>query len=156
MQDEFKRALATSFRILSKKSYSRHEIEKKLINFEYNEDVVLQVLIKLEELNLICDEDYADLIIDGYSQKGCGRLKIREELYKRGISSDISKEKLSEFEVDYDIIIKHYENKLHGDISEYKNVEKTKSFLYRKGFSFDEINCGFAIYKEKLEDDECL
>ncbi|MFI3226858.1 MAG: regulatory protein RecX [Clostridia bacterium] len=154
--EQFKRALATSFRILSKKAYSRHEIEQKLIKFEYDEEIVEQVLAKLEEMKLVDDEEYADIIIEGYTQKGWGKQKIREELYKRGVPSDISKEKLTDYDADYDVILKHYENKLRGDISEYKNVEKAKAFLYRKGFSFDEISTGYLLYKEKLEDSECL
>ncbi|MFI3116057.1 MAG: regulatory protein RecX [Clostridia bacterium] len=150
--EQFNRALATSFRILSKKAYSRHEIEQKLIKFEYDEDVVQNVLIKLDEMKLIDDEDYAELLIEGYARRGYGRLRIKEELYKRGVPSDILKEKMLEYEVDFDIIIKYFERKLANRDLEYKEIEKAKAYVYRKGFTFDEVNSGYRFYKEMLED----
>lgn len=149
---EYNKALATSFRILSKKDYSRLEIEKKLIKYEYSPEVIEQVLDKLLQMNFIDDENYASIIIEHYTKRGCGKYKIREELYKRGISSDIMQEKLLEYNTDYDVILNHFETKLQGDISSDKLVEKTKNYLYRKGFSFDEIIEGYLLYKEKLED----
>lgn len=150
--EKFNNALATSFRILSKKAYSENEIRKKLKGFEYDDEIIEQVLEKLLQMKLLDDEDYANLIIKNYTLKGCGRLKIREELYKRGIPSDILKLKMLEYEVDYDIVLKLFEKKLQGDITEYKNIEKAKSYIYRKGFTFDEVNFGFSLYKENLED----
>ncbi len=149
---EFDRALATSFRILGKKMYSVEEIRTKLIGFTYSEDIVEQVLEKLLELRYLDDYEYADLIVTSYKSRGYGKMRIREELYKRKLSSSIISEKTRDFSVDYDKILSLFDTKLRGDISDYKQNEKAKASLVRKGFSYDEINTGFSLYKQNLED----
>jgi SOS response regulatory protein OraA/RecX len=39
----------------------------------------------MEELRLIDDERYAGLVARHYASKGYGLLRIREELYRRGV-----------------------------------------------------------------------
>lgn len=150
MDNEFERALATSFRILAKKAYSIKEIEKKLIGFTYSEETTEKVIEKLIEYGFLNDDEYADLIVESYKTRGYGKQRIKEELYKRGLSSEIIKS--YDLSCDYDIILNYYGVKLNGETKDYKLIEKTKAFLYRKGFTFDEINHGFYLYKEQLED----
>lgn len=151
-EDEYSRALNTSLRILAKKAYSVREIEKKLIKFEYSEDCIPKVIEKLLEYNYIDDFEYAKAIIRSYANRGYGKTRIKQELYKRLIEKDLINELILEFETDSDVILGYYEKKLLGEITDYKLLNKTKAFLYRKGFSFDEIDSGFSRYKERLKD----
>lgn len=154
--DENQRALGTSLRILIKKNYSKREIEKKLVGYTYSEESIEFALEELAKLGFIDDLDYAKQIVLYYKERGYGKNRIKQELYKRLLDKEIIDELLYELDTNFDKILAFYHQKLKGEIDDFNQIQKTKAALVRKGFSFDEINDGFLLYKEKLEDYECL
>lgn len=152
--EENRRALKTSLNILIKKNYSRKEIKKKLIGYTYSENAIDFALKELENLGFIDDFLYASQISEYYQNRGYGNNRIKQELYKRLLEKDIIDEIIGEIEVDYDKILVFYHQKLKGEVRDYNLIQKTKAFLVRKGFSYDEINDGFIMYKQKIDSEE--
>ena len=97
--DELKRVMAyasqddaydLAIRYLSKESYCRNELLKKLVSKGYEYPVVLPVLKRLEESGLIDDEAYAKTFAEDVCElRLIGANRIYYELRVKGISEDI-------------------------------------------------------------------
>lgn len=74
------------------------------------------------------------------------RSKMLEDLFKRGFDLDLAKEVVAEFddldnELVLDNLLRDFERIVRRyDTSDWKDLQKLKSALYRKGYSIDDIN----------------
>ena len=66
------------------KPMSRRELERKLAGWGAGEEEQAAVCGRLEELGILNDAQYAQLVVRHYSAKGYGERKLRDELYRRG------------------------------------------------------------------------
>ncbi len=78
--------LSYALRLLSRKDYSVYEIKEKLLSRNYTEEEIENTIKKLLERDLLNDMRYAERIIKKYAfVKRYGYLKVRNELFKRGL-----------------------------------------------------------------------
>ena len=80
------------------KPMSRRELERKLAGWGAGEEEQAAVCDRLEELGILNDAQYAELVVRHYSAKGCGERKLRDELYRRGVPRDLWEEALTQAE----------------------------------------------------------
>ena len=71
------------------KPMSRRELERKLAGWGAGEEEQAAVCGRLEELGILNDAQYAQLVVRHYSAKGYGERKLRDELYRRGVPRDL-------------------------------------------------------------------
>lgn len=121
------------------------EIYKKMINKEFNEDDINDAINLLKEYKYIDDEAYSEWFVkDKVSINGYGINKIKNQLYKKGVSSEIINKCIEEF-VDEDM---QFELALEVGRKKMTNIRtddfsviyrRVSSFLQGRGFSFDVI-----------------
>ena len=80
------------------KPMSRRELERKLAGWGAGEEEQAAVCGRLEELGILNDAQYAQLVVRHYSAKGYGERKLRDELYRRGVPRDLWEEALTQAE----------------------------------------------------------
>lgn len=120
----------------------KQEVTQKILKLDAEEDLE-DLLDYLEEENFLDEARFARQFAGGkFRVKKWGRYKIKANLRRKGISSDlIARAFLSEIsEEDYQqTILKWIESKEkdYGDLSDYKNRAKLKNFLFLKGFEHD-------------------
>ncbi len=129
---------------LDMRDHSEKEIRQKLSR-KYDEQSVDTAVEKLLDLGLVNDRRYAELLArELFERKRYGKNRVRSELYRKGIASEIVNEVLEEYENEnepdnvqtiVDIIRKKYYNKLIDE----KSRQKVVAALVRLGYSFSDI-----------------
>lgn len=129
---------------LDLRDHSEREMRNKLSR-KFDENSVNEAVEKLVDLGLLNDRRYAEnLIRELFERKKYGKNRVRNELFRRGIASDIINDVIEDYENEndtdnvktiVDIIRKKYYNKLVDE----KSRQKVIAALVRLGFSFSDI-----------------
>ncbi len=138
-EEERHRAFLDAVNLLSFRPRTRKELERKLVQKEYSTEIIQPVLEQLMNRNLINDREFAkQWVEERSSNKGKGRLILRQELIEKGVDKIHIDEALSEinehdeYETALTLAKKRLE-KFHD--SEWVEVyRKVGSYLVRRGF----------------------
>lgn len=147
----YKKAIDKCYDLLSRRDYSVKELKTKLLRTvdERNAD---RAIDRMLELGYLDDEKFANTLLKHLVEnKNMSKSFIKQEMFKRGISSDIVSNLLEENEIDsvssiINLVLTKYKNKLNAD----NGYEKVVSALMRKGFSYYDIKEAF----NRIENDE--
>lgn len=153
-EEEYEAAANTAAAMLSRRPLSEKMLLRRLREKEFSEDSAQYAAERMRLLGALDDAAFAELIVRSYRAKGCGKLRIRQELEQRGIPREISQEALEEFEPDWDAMTALLHKKLRGDVSDRTKVDKACAALQRKGFSFSQIRQALAYYREELDEQD--
>lgn len=137
------RQKAISF--LSRRMHSARELENKLRQKNYEKELIVEVLDELIDKRVIDDRafaiQYTDEKING---KKWGIMKVRRELFKKGISPETVDQTLknysvTESQVDNALIIAKKKLNIISKREDDKKILKQKiiSFLISRGFSYE-------------------
>lgn len=85
----FEQALEQAIRLLTPREHSELELTNKLKSRDYSIQMINQVLVKLKQLDYISNERYTEIYVSQRARKGDGPSKIRANLMKRGITSEL-------------------------------------------------------------------
>lgn len=104
------------------------------------ENIVNEIIVKLKELELLDDRNYAKLFIESrIRNKPRGKYVLISELVSKGVDKNIAKEVSDELiEDEYNILRRTYYKKYKTydlDLTDTKKIQ----YLQRKGFSYDLI-----------------
>ena len=137
------------------KPMSRRELERKLAGWGAGEEEQAAVCGRLEELGILNDAQYAQLVVRHYSAKGYGERKLRDELYRRGVPRDLWEEALTQAEDPAEAIDAFVAKKLKGAaVSDPKELKKVSDALARRGYSWSDISEALRRYDSRLELEE--
>ena len=146
---------ARALRILGSRSLSAREVEKRLVSKGESEEIARKTVEWLEAVGAVDDEDYAIAIARHYCAKGYGPIRIKDELYRRGIPRDLWDEALGGLdnvgEAAYDFL----EKKL-GDSRERADVRRATDALCRRGFGYEEARTIVGKYIENGDENREL
>ena len=142
-----------ALRYLSYSARTKREMERKLKTYDFDEDILGEVLSFLETHKFIDDFSYAQKYVQSKIRSGYGKQRLKSELFQKGIKRDIIDEVLGSLEEDPAEKVKEIlEKKIKSDdIKEFNETEKQKiyNFLGRRGFSYDEAKAGIRLYWEE-------
>lgn len=140
----YKKAVNKCYDLLSRRDHSVKELKTKLLRTvdEKNADRAIERML---ELGYLDDEKYAEALLNYLiNSKNMSASFIKQEMYKRGIPSDIIGNVLSDVEIDNvssvkELILTKYKTKLNAE----NGKEKVIAALMRKGFSYSDIKSAF-------------
>lgn len=135
---------------LEYRAHSEKEISDKLRRKGANSENIEKTMLFLREYKLIDDEDYARRLSNDLSKiKKYGKHRIKSELYKRGIDSEIIDFVISNMNSDEEEKLLPLIQKRLRDDFEKKNIDKvTRYFIYR-GYSFSDIRRCIDLIKDE-------
>ncbi len=144
LKDEmYIKAKNKALNILSKADQSEKKIKEKLSS-EFEEDTIVKVIAFLKRNNFINDDILAQKIVNtNVNLNKCGRNKIKQNLYIKGIDKNSIDEALNDIDDNIE-----YENAMYLAKKRYdrvKNEDKRKIYqkisqhLAYKGFNYDII-----------------
>jgi len=136
--------------ILSKRDISAREMEKRLIEKGESSETARETVEWLVEIGYIDDSKYAAQIVRHYTAKGYGIHRVKDELYRRGISREIWDEALSELSGTDDAAVAFLEKKLKGSRDK-DDLRRASDALCRRGFSYEEAKTAINKYLEAVE-----
>ena len=145
-----KRAL----RLLEKRDYSRKMLIDKLTEKGASDEEAAEVADWLCDLGVVDDSRYAELVVRHYSMKGYGRRRVKEELYRRGISPEIQEDALTQMPETDDTVFRLLINRLRGTDGAPEDIRKAQDHLLRRGYSWGEIRSAVERYQAHNEDME--
>ena len=134
-------AMAFALKLLGLRNHSQKELERKLLKKGYTVESIYPALEQLTSQGLLDDRKFSmELIRSRSGRKPSGKMKMRAELRKRGISETIIGELLKEYE-SKELCYRAAEKKigsLHGTtITDRK--KKLAVFLHNRGFEWQDI-----------------
>ncbi|MCL2068287.1 MAG: recombination regulator RecX [Oscillospiraceae bacterium] len=139
--------------LLSVRSYTERGLYDKLCAFTDDEEAAWNAILRMRELGLLDDLDYARrYAADCMSLKGYSLSRTKQLLRRKGISADTVDEALEEHEhtdpqpMIANIILKRYMRHMSGADGQKKLI----AALMRKGFKYADIR---AVLENLLEDE---
>ncbi len=129
-----------ALKYLEYRVHSEHELRQKLWRAGAEEENTEKVIAFLTEYRFLNDEEFARLYIRELKNiKKFGKKRIKLELMKKGISSEITEAALSEEDWEEEDILMPMMCKRLGGNFERKNIEKAVRYFAAKGYGYDEI-----------------
>lgn len=145
-EDSYFKARTSAYHLLSYRPRSRFEISQRLSKSGFSTPIIERVIERLVELNLIDDQAFAYTFSEArVRSKGYGPARLRRELSRKGIHSDI-----------IDVVIpdayrdtpaealavessRKYMKRLIREKDMGKRRSKLTAYLARRGFSYDQM-----------------
>ena len=89
--DKYRAALDAAAKQLSYRALSAKMLRDKLLGKGHDEEAADYALAWLTERRLLDDVAYAESVVRGYTRKGYGAMRIRQELGRRGVDRETTK-----------------------------------------------------------------
>ncbi|WP_259739990.1 recombination regulator RecX [Fructilactobacillus fructivorans] len=144
--DDVSKLYNKAINFISYQTRSKKEVRDKLKSFSDNLEAIDKAVEQLEQINLLNDEHYADTYVKGVvEQQNKGPMAVSRYLKQKGIA-DESINIAIENNYPEEAVLRNGENQAkkvfaHNQRFPFnKRIQKTKTSLYRKGYSFDDID----------------
>ncbi len=147
----YKKAVNKCYDLLSRRDHSVKELRTKLLR-TVDEVSAEKAIDRMIELGYLNDEHYAEVLLKHLrDDKKMSSAFIKQEMYKRGISSEIINNLFEDNEIDNvssvcELILTKYARKLNQE----GGKDKVFAALQRKGFKYSDIKEAFNL----IENDE--
>lgn len=151
LQERYDRALDAAARQLSYRPLSARALRDKLTEKGHGEDEADYAVAWLTERGYLSDERLAESAARDYTRRGYGALRIRQELRRKGIDEETAAAVLEECEPDEDALRALLDKRLHGDLSDRKEVAKAVAALQRRGYRWEEIRRALNDYGAEID-----
>lgn len=137
-------AKKSAAKTLARRSMSEGELAKKLRDKGFSDTDTRDAVSWFSEHGFVDDEAYTDELVKYYTSRGYGKRRIKDELYRRGISRELTEEATASLPDFTDEIRGLIEKKLHGEELTPDKKKKIVAFLIRRGFEYNEIKAAFG------------
>lgn len=147
---EYQSAFDSALNFISKSVKTEKQVKDKLISKGYLDEIVDKAIEKLKEYGYVDDSDYSSRYVSTY--KGVkGKLLIKNELRKKGVSDANAEKALSDIENQAESAKKLAEKYLKNKEITKQNLLKCYKYLLSKGFDYDDCKSAIDSFSE-LED----
>ena len=132
--------------LLARREHSASELITKLMMRDYDKSTVQSVVATLAQEGLQSDGRFADGYIHSRIEKGCGPVRIKQELRERGINDDLINLHLDMYAPEWEQRALRACEKRFGKKILHNFNEKAKQmrFLQQRGFSGEQIRKIFS------------
>jgi regulatory protein len=134
--------------MLSRRDYSSYELSQKMKKYQPDEEIILQVIQKIEKLGYLNDERRATNLIKSYIKKESS-YKVKRRLNDKGINKDLADNILNDIVKEDDELSFSFEL-LKKKFKTYNPELKQKycSYLAGRGYGWDIISKSINLLKE--------
>lgn len=139
MNEQLQKAKDAAYNYLSYRARSVKEVRDKLVQKEFAEEIIEQVVDDLQRQKLLNDREFARRFVEARLGRANGSRKLAQELRRKGIETEIIDEVLGEFAAILDS-----EERAVGLLGKqawrYRGLERDKAkrrmlgFLARRGY----------------------
>lgn len=153
-QESLKKAMERAGNILSYHSLSAAQLNDRLMEKGESPEDAAAVVARLLELGYLNDLEYGRLLVRQCTGKGYGPARIRQELRKRKLDPETVEQALEDYCSDGDKLVRFIHQKLRGDPApDRAAVKRVTDALFRRGYSWDEIDSALRQYMEETAED---
>lgn len=140
---EIEKAKKVVAKMLSYKTYTCGEVCRKLLQKGFQKEIAEACVAEFVKAGILNDAEYARMYIhDGMMIGLKGAFRLRQELLSKGIAVSVIENAMAEFEEDQEDQLEKYVEIRFGDkeFSDWKEIEKAKAHLVRRGYGISDIN----------------
>lgn len=146
-----RRAYNYAVSLLSRREHTVKEITDKLNRKGYGQ-FAPKITERLALEGYLSDERFAGLYVrELINYKGYGRRRIKDELFRKGISKEIADDVLAEIELPENRLYELIEKKYMKYLDDEKGIQKTINALLRLGYSYSEIRDALKKIADETE-----
>ena len=146
-----RRAYNYAVSLLSRREHTVKEITDKLNRKGYGQ-FAPKITERLALEGYLSDERFAGLYVrELINYKGYGRRRIKDELFRKGISKEIADDVLAEIELPENRLYELIEKKYIKYLDDEKGIQKTINALLRLGYSYSEIRDALKKIADETE-----
>lgn len=133
-------AMERAVKLLSMHDHSEGELREKLYQAGYPDAVIDQVMDKLEIMNLVDDENFAESWVESRAHRH-GRKRLEQELTRKGVSRDTARRAVSALSDEDQLqdavrLVGKFLARTHGDMDR-SLYQRTLAMLARHGYDAD-------------------
>lgn len=127
--------------LLARREHGRVELGRKLLGRGAQSDCIESVLDQLEQQGLLSEGRYLSSYIASCAAKGCGPLRIREELQQRGVKADAIARALESSGIDWDQCLRETWQRKFGCLpGDARERARQGRFLAYRGFAVGSVS----------------
>ena len=131
-----------------KRPHSEKQLRDRLLAKGCSNADIDEVAALCVDYGFLNDAEYAGMLARSYASRGYGPGRIRAEFAHRGVPKEYWDEALGQLPDGGEAIDRLLETRLRGkDPSDRKELKKATDALFRKGYSWDEIQSAVSRYK---------
>lgn len=136
--------------LLSHREHSKKELTTKLKTRGHEDEEIEAIIERLEEINYLNDERFAEIFVRSRISKPLGASRIQQELIQKGINSELAKNAISEANADWFELAKQLKERRFGEevSTDFKEKAKQSRYLQYRGFDFEQIKYAIS-YKDE-------
>ena len=133
-------AMERAVKLLSMRDHSEGELREKLYQAGYPDAVIDQVIDKLEIMNLVDDENFAESWVESRAHRH-GRKRLEQELTRTGVARDTARRAVSTLTDEDQLqdavrLVGKFLARTHGDMDR-SLYQRTLAMLARHGYDAD-------------------
>jgi regulatory protein len=131
--------------LLARREHSERELIRKLATRGFDAGLVETTVADLVAENLLSNTRFVESFVYSRFQKGSGPQKIHAELRERGIDDDLIFDSITEYELQWQELVRQVREKKFGisQPQDYKERARQMRFLQQRGFTADQISQAF-------------
>jgi regulatory protein len=137
--DQLKEAMERAGRLLSVRARTEHEIRDRLATAGFPEAVIEQTTVRLIELDLLDDLEFArEWVRQRSARKNLGPRALQAELAAKGVSRQVAQEALEHEDLDEEALATEAASGWVRKVARFplpQQAHKLQQMLLRKGFS---------------------
>ena len=145
--DETNGAYDVALNYISKSLKTKKEIIDKLHLKGYCDEIIVNVIKKLEEYGYVDDKVYSEKFYETY-KNSLGEKAIRYKLFQKGVDEKVIDQLFLDVDFDINVPINIATKYLKNKEINSKNLAKCYKYLLSKGFSYSEANEVITKFKE--------
>lgn len=151
--DSRQKALEYATRALGYQKLTSQSLFDKIVRKGYSQEDAAFCVSKMTQLGAIDDTEYAASFAAELSVRGYGAGRLKQKLRQKGVDREQIDDTLATFTPNYDKMKKYIASKLRGKEADRALIKKITDGLFRRGFSWEEINRAMREYNLELEDE---
>lgn len=148
MGSEHGRATDIAVRLLSQREHSVAELQRKLAQRGIEQMVAQQCIDALANKGLQSDERFTEAFVRSRVGRGQGPLKIKAQLYQRGIDPTMADQALLCCEVDWYELAGEVAQKKFAVIDDQASEMRALRFLSQRGFTSEQARSAIAALRD--------
>ncbi|MBQ0038075.1 MAG: regulatory protein RecX [Clostridiales bacterium] len=130
---------ARAAQMASSRMLSKKELTERLLKKGVAQDEASDTADWLEELGAVDDAAYAGVVVRHYAGMGYGAGRVRQELFRRGISRELWEDAMEQLPPPEEAIEQFLRSKLKGKSLDRQTGKKLSDALLRRGFGWSDI-----------------
>lgn len=131
--------------LLSRREHSLAELKAKLAAREFAAEEIEATIEKLADEGLVSDARFAESFVGSRLRRGQGPVRIRMELERRGVGSDLVHAYLATLDEDWDELAAQVRARKFGAElpDDFNDKARQARFLQQRGFTAEQVRAAF-------------